>query len=261
MKVIYTEKLLQKIEGKKYLSDSFHIATYNKKINMKGVDSGLIPQSWIKIHFKTYPRLKSILLEKVNYSKKKLPYLFNLLKKRRSSRAFSGKSISKSELSYLLTASCGLVNFGGGNDTRRAYPSAGARYPLEVYPLIIHCNQTKPGLYHYDVQSNALEELAVGNFNNDLEEISGGEEWITKAAVIFIITAVFDRTRIKYGDRGYRYALIEAGHLGQNVCLLAAELWLKSCPVGGFIDAKLNKLLDIDKTNESALYLIAVGKT
>lgn len=257
MRGFYTKKLSQKIEGKKYLSDSFHVATYNKKINLIGVGVGSIPQSWIKIHFKAYPRLKRISLEKVNHSKKKLSYL---LKKRRSSRAFSGKSISKSELSYLLTASCGLINFGEAVDeTRRAYPSAGARYPLEVYPFIIHCDQIKRGLYHYNVKANTMEELAIGNFNNDLVEISGGEEWITKTAVIFVITAVFDRTRVKYGDRGYRYALIEAGHLGQNICLLATELGLKSCPIGGFIDTKLNKLLDIDKTNESALYLIAVG--
>lgn len=68
------------------------------------------------------------------------------------------------------------------------------------------------------------------------------------------------RTRIKYGDRGYRLTLIEAGHLSQNILLLATELGLGSCPLAGFIDSEVNKLLDISLQKEVALYMIAIGK-
>jgi SagB-type dehydrogenase family enzyme len=82
---------------------------------------------------------------------------------------------------------------------------------------------------------------------------------VGKAAVILFITGVLDRTRIKYGERGYRYVLIETGHLGQNIALLATELGLGSCALGGFIDSEVNVLLDINLQKEFVLYLIAVG--
>jgi len=250
-----TKKLLEKIEGKQFASDKFHNLTNNKKIMNSLKD---MPQSWIKIHFKTYPRLDRINLNDIELPANKLT---EILRKRRSTRQFSGLSVSKDELFYLLFSSCGLISFKKNVDeTRRPYPSAGARYPLEVYPLILHCEGIKRGLYHYNVKENYLELLLDKDLSKWLIKSTGGEKWITNAAVVFIITGVFDRTRIKYGDRGYRYALIEAGHLGQNICLLATELNLGNCPLGGYIDERVNKLLDIDLQKESVLYLIAVGK-
>ena len=87
----------------------------------------------------------------------------------------------------------------------------------------------------------------------------GRRSFVEKASTVFIITGVLDRTRIKYRDRGYRYALIETGHLGQNICLLTAELGLGCYPLGGFIDHVVNELLDISFQKEFALYLLAVG--
>jgi len=157
--------------------------------------------------------------------------------------------------------SCGITYLNKTlDDSRRAYPSAGARYPLEVYPIILNCDGIKKGLYHYSVKENYLELLLEENLSKLLIKTTGGEKWIESTAVVFIITGVLDRTRIKYGERGYRYSLIEAGHLGQNICLLATEVGLGSCPIGGFIDYEVNKLLDISLQKEVALYLIAVGK-
>lgn len=161
----------------------------------------------------------------------------------------------------MLFSSSGLISRGKSLDqSRRPYPSAGARYPLEVYPIVLNCIGLKKGLYHYNVKENFLELLLGEDLSKWLIKVTGGEGWIENAGVIFIITGVLDRTRIKYGNRGYRYALIEAGHLGQNLCLLATELGLGSCPLGGYIDEEVNKLLDINIQKESALYLITVGK-
>lgn len=251
-----TKKLLEKIEGKQFVSDKFNSLTNNKELITSLKD---IPQSWIKIHFKTYPRLNRIHLNDIKIPTNKLT---EILRNRRSTRQFSGLPISKNKLFYLLTSSCGLTSLKKTLDeTRRSYPSAGARYPLEIYPLVLNCEGIKKGLYHYNVKENCLELLLEEDLTKWLIRVTGGEKWIANAAFVFIITGVFDRTRIKYGDRGYRYSLIEAGHLGQNICLLATELNLGSCPLGGYIDKKVNKLLDIDLQKESVLYLIAVGKT
>lgn len=256
MKKNNTKKLLEKIEGKKFTSDRFHYATNNEKLNASSMKG--IPQSWIKIHFKTYPRF-----DRISFSNEKIVKgkLNEIIKRRKSIRKFSGMPISKKELFSLLLLSSGLISLNKTFDeSRRPYPSAGARYPLEVYPIILNCKKIKKGLYHYNVKESSLELLLQEDLSEWIVKTTGGEKWIEKAAVVFIITGVLDRTRIKYGDRGYRYSLIEAGHLGQNLCLLATELDLGACPMGGFIDYEVNKMLDIDLQKEVALYLIAIGK-
>lgn len=256
MKKNNIEKLLEKIEGKRFASDRFHSFTNNKKLdtNMKKDP----PRLWIKIHFKTYPRFDKVYFNDTDTTGSKLR---EIIIKRQSTRQFSGLSISKNELYYLLFSSSGLINLGKSiDDSRRPYPSAGARYPLEIYTLIQHCDGIDKGLYHYNVKENVLELLLKEDLGKWLIKVSGGEKWIEKAAIVFIITGVLDRTRVKYGDRGYRYVLFETGHLGQNICLLATELGLGSCPIGGYIDNEVNKLLDISLQKEVALYLIAVGK-
>lgn len=256
MKTNNALKLLEKIEGKQSISDKFHSFTKNKKLNIAITKD--VPQSWIKIHFKIYPRLDKVCLNNVKMPANELT---ELLRRRRSTRQFSSLPISKKELSYLLFSSSGLTRLGKTfDDSRRPYPSAGARYPLEVYPIILNCEGIKRGLYHYNVKENYLELLLGKDLSKWLIKTTGGEKWIADVAIIFIITGVLDRTRIKYGDRGYRYALIEAGHVGQNICLLATKLGLGSCPLAGFIDSEVNKLLDIDLQKEVALYMIAIGK-
>lgn len=256
MKKVSIKKLIETIEGKLFLSDKFHEATNNKSLGKTKTKK--VPESWVKIHFKTYPRFDRIFLSS------ELPVnsqLCNIINKRQSIRQFNGHSVSKKELFYMLFNSSGLINLGKAlDDSRRPYPSAGARYPLEVYPLIQNCNGIKKGLYHYNVKDNVLELLLKEDLRKWLIRVTGGARWLEKAAAVFIITGVLDRTRVKYGDRGYRYALLEAGHLGQNICLLATELGLGNCPIGGYIDKEINKLLDLELQKEVTLYIIAVGK-
>lgn len=255
MKKNNIQKLLTRIERKPLLSDRFHSVTNNKAISK--IDMKDMPQSWTKINFKTYPRLNKIYLTDKKPKDKKLGLL---MANRRSVRQFSGLPISQEQLSHLLFSSAGLLNVNKSLDySRRPYPSAGARYPLEIYPLVLNCTGLEKGLYHYNVKENCLEIILKEDLEKWLMKASGGETLLKESSIIFIITGVLDRTRIKYRDRGYRYALIEAGHLGQNICLLTAELNLGCCPLGGFIDPVVNELLDISFQKEFALYLLAVG--
>lgn len=255
MRKSYTKKLIETIEGRLSLSEKFYNTTKNSKLASLNLSD--IPDSWIKIHFKTYPRLNRIQLRsKIDQDK----IINHIINSRRSVRKFSGKPISYDELSYLLYATCGLRNLGESiNDSKRSYPSAGARYPLEIYPLILNCKGIKNGLYHYNVKENSLEVLLEEDLQKWLSIAFGEEEWLKNSTVLFFITGVLGRTQIKYGDRGYRYMLIEAGHVAQNLCLLATELGLGTCPIGGFIDNKVNELLDIQFQKEFSLYVIAVG--
>lgn len=258
MKKNYKKILLEKIEGKESLSDKFNRATNNKLVT--AVNPKKIPKSWTTVHFKTYPRLNIIKLTK-SFLKQEIS-LLSTLRNRRSMRMFSGIPISAKDLSFLLLYSSGIVNsgFGGLDESRRPYPSAGARYPLEIYPLVIHGDKDlKPGLYHYNVKQHFLEVILEENLKQWLLESTGNFKPIIKVGVVVIITGVLDRTRMKYGNRGYRYALIEAGHMAQNLLLLATGLGMANLAIGGYIDSKVTELLDLELVKEVPLYMVAIG--
>lgn len=247
-------KLLQKINGRSFISDHFHARTNNLSLKTND-DPKKWPKSWTEVHFKTYPRFEKIILEKPE-----LDELIQLVHSRRSSRVFKDKKLSFQDLSYILYSSCGLIHTDKDfNHSRRPYPSAGARYPLEVYPLALNVEGLKKGLYHYNVRDNNLELLSEQDITKWVSKTFGGQDWLLNTSVIFIITAVLNRVRVKYRDRGYRFALIEAGHMGQNICLAAEELKLGCCALGGYIDDKVDKLIDVGYTKESTIYALAVG--
>lgn len=252
--ISFYSRLLKQLEGKPFISDVFHKRTSNKALQTND-DPQKWPESWKKMYFKTYPRFKSIHLNSFV-----LDDLIKLIHTRRSERAFTNKPITQKKLSYLLYSSAGLIHLDGNYDnTRRPYPSAGARYPLEIYPIILNVAGLNKGLYHYNVRDNVLELLLKENLSSWISQAFGGQDWLLKSSVIFIITGVLDRSRIKYGDRGYRFTLIEAGHLGQNVCLFATKLGLGTCALGGYVDSEIDKLLDLHLTKEFTLYAIAIG--
>jgi SagB-type dehydrogenase family enzyme len=94
--------------------------------------------------------------------------------------------------------------------------------------------------------------------NKTISEIAN-QDWISKSNVIFLITSVFLRNQTKYGERGLRHIFLEGGHLAQNVYLIGASLNLKVCAIGGFVDDRINKILDIDGEDEGIIYVLAVG--
>ncbi|MDP2949223.1 MAG: SagB/ThcOx family dehydrogenase, partial [Chloroflexota bacterium] len=67
------------------------------------------------------------------------------------------------------------------------------------------------------------------------------------------------RTRWKYQDRSYRYVLLDAGHLGENLYLAATSLGLGPCGIGAFLDDEVNRMVEVDGKQESAVYLVSIG--
>ncbi len=80
-----------------------------------------------------------------------------------------------------------------------------------------------------------------------------------RAAALLVVTAMIWRSRFKYGERGYRFALLEAGHAAQNMLLAATGLALAALPLGGFYDRRLDELVGADGLDEATLYAIALG--
>jgi SagB-type dehydrogenase family enzyme len=185
---------------------------------------------------------------------------------RRSERAFAEEPVLRAELATLLHAAYGVTHaldtVGAGYALPlRAAPSGGALYPLEVYVVTLRVRGIDPGLYHFDPLRPGLETIRAGAWADDVAALSTYPEIVSGCGALFLLAAVFWRTRFKYGLRGYRFALLEAGHVAQNIVLAAAALGLGAVPLGGFYDRPTDEFLELDGVNESTLYTVAVGRS
>ncbi|MBI2499446.1 SagB/ThcOx family dehydrogenase [Candidatus Woesearchaeota archaeon] len=208
-----------------------------------------LPVTFVHIFHKKYPRFPSIQLPMCGDGQLEI-----LLSKRRSVREFSGKPINFQQVSYTLH-SCGIVS-SNGNFERRTYPSAGARFPIEIYLISFNVDGLKQGAYHYDVLDHVLEILWEQDLNPSQHEIVSSPVKNSSAAIV--LTSVIARTEVKYGHKAYPFSLLEAGHIGQNIQLACADHGIGCCPVGGFVNDKITKILDLT-ADEIPLYVLALG--
>lgn len=178
---------------------------------------------------------------------------------RRSRRSFRSDPLELSRLATLLHAAYGVTAaIDGTSQALRTVPSGGALYPLELYVVSHRVDGLDRALYHYDPLRHGLEAL------RPLEAPAGSElspyaEPLAESAAIVAMTAMFWRSRFKYGARAYRFALMEAGHVGQNLLLAAAALGLGAVPLGGFYDRAVDAFLGVDGIYEASLYLVPLG--
>ena len=231
------------------------------------------PDEWKTTYYKTYERLPKIALA----DDPPKADLFDTARTRESRRDFGRVPVTKQELSLLLKYSCGITGKLNENRSRRAQASGGARFPIEIYPIVFRPStdstsslqassgqasgeDLEAGLYHYNVKDHALDVLWEGEFSDNKISELFSYPWVKDAAVALVMTAIFWKNRNKYGERGYRYVLMEAGHIGQNIYLVSSALNLKCCALGGTWDENLEKLLDIDGVTESVIYALVIGK-
>ena len=205
--------------------------------------------------YKTYPQAKVIKLPTPKYRGMTLE---ETIEKRRSLRNYSPKAISILQVSQLLFAAQGVTGKMYGQPLRSA-PSAGALYPFEIYLVVNNVHSLSKGIYHYAVLDHELELVRAGDFSSQITNAGLKQEMLGEADVTFVLSAIFDRVRHKYGERGFRYVYIEAGHISQNIYLQAVSLGLGAVSVGAFLDERVNKLIGIDGYKEAVIYLHAVG--
>ena len=217
------------------------------------------PKEWKTIYYKSYEHIPTLPLPEVTLGSANF---FDLVAERKSVRGGHKKGISLSDVSVLLKYSCGLQDKPRRDDVKfRAQPSGGARFPLEAYIASLKKeNGIAPGVYHYNVKNHKLEILRVRDFAR--EDISSlfSYPWAQDCSMALLITAIFHRSATKYGERAYRYALLEAGHIGQGVYLAAAPRDVGVVGMGGTRDDAIHNLLDIDGTQESLVYALMLSK-
>lgn len=184
--------------------------------------------------------------------------LESLMASRRSVRTYTGESLNLEELGRLLFFSYGITD---KRRNWRAVASGGGLYPLEVYAVALNVEGLKRGIYHYNIERHHLDVVSREDRLAELKECIWFEDIeIDSAAVLFIITSVFERSTLKYQDRGYRMILMEAGEVAQNMTLVAGSLGLGVCLVGGFQDDIVSRNLGIDGSYEAPLLPVVVGR-
>jgi SagB-type dehydrogenase family enzyme len=161
----------------------------------------------------------------------------------------------------MLWATQGIKDIRGKSyATLRTVPSGGARHGFETYLLVQHVKSLQPGAYHYLPLGHQLEFLhAVEDLPAAISVSLEGQSWASKASAVFYWSFLPYRCEWRYGIWAHRVALIDAGHVAQNLYLACAALGLGTCAIAAFDMAICDSLFDLDGEEEFTVYASPVG--
>ena len=167
---------------------------------------------------------------------------------RRSVREYRSDPLPIATIGQLLWAGQGITSADG----KRAAPSAGALYPLELYVV------SRSQVIHYLPDGHRIEVRATADLRGQLRAAAYGQQHVAAAPVVIVVAALADRTRGKYGPRASAFVEREAGHAAQNILLMGAALGLAAVPVGSVDPTQCAVALALP-ADQRVHYLIPVG--
>ena len=186
--------------------------------------------------------------------------LHECLAKRRSRRRFRNMPLSLPELSYLLWATQGVAE-KGAQHSLRTVPSAGARHPFETYLAVFRVTGLKEGLYRYlPIEHGLVFLFAKTGLREELVAAALDQDFAGDCAATFIWSCVPYRGEWRYGPMAHKPALLDAGHICQNLYLACEGLGCGTCAIAAYDQERLDALLGLDGQDEFAVYLAPVGK-
>jgi len=190
------------------------------------------------------------------------------LAERRSVRSFDDAALTLEQIGQLLWAAQGITRpaeapqgweWGPWQGGFRTAPSAGALYPLELYLVAGRVDGLEPGVYRYVPQDHALERAGDDDRRAALSSAALNQRSVADAPAIVVVTAVYARTAVKYGDRAERYVHIEVGAAAENLALQAVAVELGTVFVGAFRDGDVQRVLGLPGDHEPLL-LMPMGR-
>ena len=183
-----------------------------------------------------------------------------IIEQRKSIRNYSQVPLTVDQLSYLLWCTQGVKEIIQGTATIRNVPSAGARHALETYLLINNVDGITPGLYRFLVLEHSLIPVLLDkDIADKITKACLNQNFVKSSAVTFIWIAVPYRMNWRYGERGYRYLYLDAGHVCQNLYLSAEVINCGTCAIAAFLDDEMNQILGLDGKEAFVIYLATVG--
>jgi SagB-type dehydrogenase family enzyme len=236
---------------------SYHDATKHSRLSVRSNPHFL---DWANqpLPFKIYPKLDLIPLPR-ELQETGVPAMRAIAEIAEG----DGSAPNLQSLSELLYFSAGVTRrrtFSGGEIYFRAAACTGALYEIELYFACGHLPDLEAGLYHYAAGEFGLRQLRAGDFRRVLAEATAGESSIVHAPVILICTGTYWRNAWKYQARTYRHFGWDNGTILANLLAVSAALELPAKVICGFVDADVNRLLDLDTEREVAFSLVSIGR-
>jgi len=202
---------------------------------------------------KTYPRMRSVPLPEPSTLNTSLSHALI----HRHSADAAGDPNMPTGLSELGTL-FGL-SLRTRADAHRNYPSGGGLYPIETYLISTGIQSETPGVFHYNPSAHSLEKMWELPHQFNMKDIAKRPDWLPLSTLI-VFTSVWKRSSAKYGDLTYLHALLEAGHMSENILLVGSALGLEVRPYAGFDDTRVAELLDLDEAEEQVVHSITLCK-
>jgi len=176
--------------------------------------------------------------------------LESAIAQRRSVRRYTPEDLTLEQIGQLLWAAQGITS---NRDVLRAAPSAGGRHPLVFYVC------RADGVWRYHPTTHTLTRHLEQDVREKVAAAAWKQDFIAEAPCVFAVSAAFERTTQRYGERGQaRYVPMDAGHAAENLLLQAVALGLGGVPVGAFEDAAVKEALALPRSEEP-MYILPVG--
>ncbi|MGI6200741.1 MAG: SagB/ThcOx family dehydrogenase [Christensenellales bacterium] len=188
--------------------------------------------------------------------------LVSILSRRKSSRVYTGQPMSLLELSFLLWAQQGVRGLRGRTyATLRTVPCGGARHEFECYLTAQNIEGLADGLYHYLPMEHAVEFLgAPEQLPKRIGETVCGQRWAAQANAVFYYSMVPYRAEWRYGVFAHRTALIDAGHITENLYLACSAAGLGACAIAAVDADASDGLFGLDGEEEFIFYCATAGR-
>ena len=235
---------------------SYHEQTRHSPARLRGdphtLDWGNMPRP-----FKVYPDLEGLALPH-DLSASTRPALAALLDPGPATKS----TIDRGDLARLFYFSAGVLrrrSYPGGEIFFRAAACTGALYHIDLYVACAELPDLEAGVYHFGPHDFALRRLRGGDHRAALVAATAGEPALLGAPAILVYTSTFWRNAWKYRARASRHSFWDAGTILANLLAVAAAAAIPARVVQSFVDADVNRLLDLDVEREVALGLVAFG--
>ena len=220
------------------------------------IEANVTPSNWEDKYNFPFCLKVSVTSRPVNWGEDLIDLESTILK-RRSTRAYSGASLSLDELRALLHFTYQPQDYADQNLDRN--PDYFALDLLETFIAVSAVTGLEEGCYYYAPKAQELRQIRFKNFRQELHYLCLGQDLGRDAAAVVFHTADLSKAVAKYGDRVYRYLHADAGHLGQRLNLAAIHLGLGVSGIGGFFDDQVNEVLGIP-WDEAVIYITTLGR-
>jgi SagB-type dehydrogenase family enzyme len=181
--------------------------------------------------------------------------IFTALAGRMSQRNLSSEPLDSRELSELLYWSHGTMRAGAAGPV----PSSGGLQSLELYLVNLVPGWLATGVYHFCRDRHSLAQLSLGCSRERWRSLIPSMDHVSGGSLLWIVVGSGELIAEKYGERSQKLLCLEAGHLMQNICLVATTLNACTVPFGGFLERQIARELQLCRTDQ-VLYAGILGK-